>query len=106
MDIFQQAQGLVRLVIGLAVLGAAVWALINAAKAQTAAYPAAGKQTKTLWVVLTAVGALLAFLSVGNPLGFGGIIGAGVAIYFLVGVLPAVRSASGRGRPQSGYGSW
>lgn len=95
-----------QLVIGIAVLGAAVWALINAVKAETAAYPAAGKQTKTLWVVLTTVGTLLAFLSVSRPLGFGGIIGAGVAIYFLVGVLPAVRSASGRGRPQSGYGSW
>ncbi len=106
MDIFQVAQGLVQLAIGVAVFATAVWALVNAAKAQSAAFPAAGKQTKTLWVVLTAVGAALAFTSMTSPLSFGGIIGAGVAIYFLVGVLPAVRSASGRGRPQSGYGSW
>ncbi len=106
MNIFLTAQSLVMLILGVAVFATAVWALVNAVKADSAAYVAASKQSKTLWVILTAVGTALAFISMRAPLGFGGIIGAGVAIYFLVAVLPALRSASGRGRPQSGYGSW
>jgi len=103
------ARGLVLLAVGLVVLGLAVWALIQAVRYQAPAYVAAGKQTKPLWVGLTAVGAALAFISYVNPLQLPGILAAGVSIYFLVGVRPAVAAASGRGGSRSSdgpYGPW
>ena len=103
-----QAQGLVLLVVGLGVLGLAVWSLVEAVRYTGRSYVDAAKQTKPLWVALTAVACALAFVAVRNPLGLPGILAAGASIYFLVGVRPALAAVQGRGRrPNEGpYGSW
>lgn len=102
------AQGIVLLLLGIAVFGMAVWALIRAVRFSPEAYVAAGKRTKTFWVVITAVATGLGFIAVGGAgvIGLPGILAAGGAIYFLTGVSPAVEAASGRGRSNGGYGSW
>lgn len=103
------AQGIVLLLLGVAVLGMAVWALIRAVRFSPEAYVAAGKRTKTFWVAITAVAAGLGFIALGNGssvIGLPGILAAGGAIYFLTGVSPAVEAASGKGRSNGGYGSW
>lgn len=105
----RNAQDYVLLFLGVAVFGMAVWSLIRAARFSPEAYVAAGKRTKTFWVVVTAVAAGLGFITVGggaNVIGLPGILAAGGAIYFLTGVSPAVDAASGRGRSNGGYGSW
>lgn len=108
--VLNAAQGYVLLAVSLAVLALAAYALVEAARYRSQAYTAASKQTKPLWVALTAVGAALAFGSLGNPLGLGGILGAGVSVFFLVAVRPALAAVQGRGRggrPGDGpYSSW
>ena len=107
-DGLTSAQGLVFLVLSVAVLAMAVWSLVRAARFRPEAYVAASKRTKTFWVVITAVATGLAFISLNNAgvIGLPGILAAGGAIYFLTGVAPAVDAASGRGRSNDGYGSW
>ena len=105
-----QAQGLVLLVVGLGVLALAAWSLVEAVRYAAPSYVAASKQTKPLWVALTAVATALAFVAVRNPLGLPGILAAGASIYFIVSVRPARAAEQGRGRggrPNDGpYGSW
>lgn len=104
------ARGYVLLAVGLLVLGLAVWALVQAVRYSRQSYVSAGKQTKPLWVVLTAVGAALAFVATYNPLALPGILAAGVSIYFLVAVRPALDAVQGRGRGgrsnDGPYGPW
>ncbi|TXR56191.1 DUF2516 family protein [Quadrisphaera setariae] len=108
MDLIASGQGFILLVLGVAALGLEVWALVQAIRFRKDAYPAAGKQTKVLWVTLTAVGAAVGFVSLGNPLGFLSIIAVAIAAIFLVSVLPALRSVQGPGgRTSNGpYGGW
>lgn len=106
-----QAQGLVLLVVGLGVLALSAWSLVEAARFAARSYPTAGKQTKPLWVTLTAVATALAFIAVSNPLRLPGILAAGASIYFLVSVRPALAAVQGRGRgggrsSDGPYGSW
>ena len=112
-NLLGQAQGLVLLVISLGVLALAGWSLIEAVRYAARSYVEAGKQTKPLWVVLTAVATALAFTTVNGPfgpLGLPGILAAGASIYFLVGVRPALAAVQGRGRGgrsnDGPYGSW
>lgn len=102
------AQFYVQLALCLAVFGMAVWSLIRAARFSPEAYVAAGKRTKTFWVVITAVAAAFGFIALSqvNIVGLPGILAAGGSVYFLTGVGPAVEAASGRGRSNGGYGSW
>jgi hypothetical protein len=109
-ELLNDAQGLVLLAVGVGVLALAAFALVEAARYRGDAYTAAGKQTKPLWLALTAVGAALGFISVFNPLALGGILAAGVAVYFLVAVRPALAAVQGRGRGgrsnDGPYGTW
>lgn len=108
-NLLTTAQGFVLLAVGLGVVALAGWSLIEAVRYAASSYTAAGKQTKPLWVVLTAVGAALSFVAVFDPLRLPGILAAGVSVYFLVGVRPALAAVQGRGRGGSSsgpYGPW
>ncbi len=100
--LLNDARTLVLLGVGIVVLGLAAWALVQAVRYQARSYVSAGKQTKPLWVALTAVGTALAFVATYNPLQLPGILGAGVSIYFLVAVRPALEAVQGGGRGRSG----
>lgn len=76
--------------LNLALLVLVAWALIDAAIRPAAAFVAAGKQTKVIWLAILGVG-LLVTLAGSGLLGFFGFIVAVAAIVYLVDVRPAVR---------------
>lgn len=96
-------------IIAYAGLAGAVWALINAATAPGQAFTTAGKQSKTLWVVLTAAASAVLFVllpfpfgSGGGPLNLLGIGGIAVAIIYHVSVKPAIAPHRGTRGPRGG----
>ncbi|MFW2512785.1 DUF2516 family protein [Demequina sp. SO4-13] len=111
---FDTLQQLIILVISVAALVAAAWAFIDAFKYPNTAYVNAGKKSKTLWLVILGVAALIAFISLPRPLGAGGgIIGLlGIAaviatIYYFVDVRPKVSGASpSSGGSRGSSGGW
>ena len=56
-----------------------------------AAFLAAGKQTKQIWLAILGVALLLCLIGLGGILGFFGFLVAVAAIVYLVDVRPAVR---------------
>src|SRR6478736_1415621 len=93
------AQSLITVVLGVIALGMEVFALVDALRHRPDAYVAAGKRTKNLWVAVTAVAAVLGFVSILA------IVAAG---FYLADVRPALRRVTGRGTGshQGPYGPW
>ncbi|CAB4605774.1 MAG: DUF2516 family protein [Actinobacteria bacterium] len=77
------------LAISVAELIALSFALFHAVRTPSAAFPAAGKQSKQFWGFLLGA-ALLARLTFASPLDLFGVIAAVAAIVYLVDVKPAV----------------
>jgi hypothetical protein len=77
-------------IVNLLLLGLSVWAFADAAVRPAAAYVAAGKLTKPLWLGITGVSVALCLLGAGL-LGFVGFAVAVASIVYLVDVRPAVR---------------
>jgi hypothetical protein len=78
----------VYLVITYACMAMGLWALIDAAIRPTAAYPAAGRQTKLIWLAILG-GGLLAqwvFPAMFGPINMLGLAGIVAAIVYLVDV--------------------
>jgi NADH:ubiquinone oxidoreductase subunit 2 (subunit N) len=75
--------------LGLLVLVA--WAHVDAVTRPAAAFVAAGKQTKQIWLAILGVCLLLCLIGLGGILGFFGFVVAVAAIVYLVDVRPAVR---------------
>lgn len=114
---FAGLQFLVIAIISYAAFGGGVWALIDASRRPNDAFANAGKQTKTLWVVILVVATALLFVSLPFPLGGGsgpfGIIGLASAvavIIYHVGVKPALgphrRGPSGGAPRNRNTGGW
>ncbi len=106
-------QGIVFWVLSVAAFGLELWALVEAVRFRASAYVAAGKQTKPLWVAITAVATAIGFLALPvagilNALGFLAILAVAAAAVFLAGVRPALRSVQGPGgrTSQGPYGGW
>jgi hypothetical protein len=85
------AAGGLLLVLNLGILVLVVWALIDAVTRPPAAFVAAGKQTKQIWLAILGVSLLLCLLGLGGYLGILGAVIAVAAIVYLVDVRPAVR---------------
>lgn len=104
MNLIGNAQGTIALVLSLAIFAMQVFAFADALRHRPESYVAAGKRTKTIWMVITGVAVLLGFLTLGNPLNLFaliGILGAGV---YLADVRPALKSVSGG--PRRRHDSW
>jgi hypothetical protein len=103
-------QNLIVLVLGLAAFITEVYAFVDALRHRADAYTAAGKLTKQLWLIILGVAMAVGFVVFWNPLGFIGIIAFVAAAVYLADVLPALRSASGRGGSggthMGPYGPW
>jgi Protein of unknown function (DUF2516) len=98
-------QSLILLVLGLAALALQGFALFDAIRMRPDAFPAAGKQTKMIWLAVLVVATLIGFVSVFGPLNIFNLIGVVAAGYYLADVRPAVRGIAGGG--SSGpYGRW
>ena len=91
---------LLLLLIQLVALVAGVVALVDAARRKAAVFPAAGKQTKNLWIAILAAGVLL--LLVFGPISLLGLPAIVATIVYFVDVKPAVSETSGGGP----YGGW
>jgi hypothetical protein len=92
------------LVIRLAILVIVVWAFVDTCTRPQQAFPAAGKQTKQIWLAIT--GAALVFGLLG--FGFLGLAALVAAIVYLVDVRPRVREIPRGGGPthMGPYGPW
>ena len=89
-----------------------VFVLLDAAARPARAFPAAGKQTKNLWLTLFGLAVATDFFFATSPLGMFMLAGTVAALVYLVDVRPAVR-AIGRGggggwkrRPSGPRGGW
>ena len=84
------ASGLLFL-LNLGILVLVLWALVDAARRPPAAFVAAGKLTKQIWLAILGASLLFCLLGLGGYLGLFGAIIAVAAIVYLVDVRPAVR---------------
>ncbi|MDT7549185.1 MAG: hypothetical protein QOE84_1579 [Actinomycetota bacterium] len=87
---FSLAGGLLQ-ILNLGLLVLVGWALIDAATRPAAAFLAAGKQTKQIWLIILGVSLLMCLVGVAGVLGLFGFVVAIAAIVYLVDVRPAVR---------------
>lgn len=86
---FDAVQGLVVLVLWVLFLAIKGFALIDCIRRPTAAFPAVGRQSKILWVILTGV-SLLAGILPSMTLNILGIAGLVVALIYLFDVRPRI----------------
>jgi drug/metabolite transporter (DMT)-like permease len=98
-------QGLLLLILGVAVLAMTVFALVDALRHRSDAFTAAGKLTKPIWCGILGVAAIIAFIVVFNPLTIFGIICVVAAGVYLADVRPALRNITGGGA-SGPYGRW
>ncbi|WP_296665232.1 DUF2516 family protein [Demequina sp.] len=80
-------QSMVVFAISAVALIGAIWGLIDAARRSPSAFTAAGKWSKTIWMVILGVATLIAFVSLPWPLGGGGGIAGILGIASVVAVI-------------------
>lgn len=109
MSAINTAQGLLQLAVGAGVLAMMLWALLDCARTRPDAFPAAGKRTKTFWLVLTGVATVIGFIFVFSPFNIFNLLAIVAAGVYHADVKPALRSVQGRGGQGTSlgpYGPW
>ncbi|WP_298752487.1 DUF2516 family protein [uncultured Serinicoccus sp.] len=109
MPAIYEAQNLLQVVVGVAVFGMMLWALIDCARTRADAFAAAGKRTKQFWLLLTGGAALIGFIFMFSPFSIFNVIAVVAAAVYLADVRPAVKSVQGHGGASSHmgpYGPW
>ncbi|MFA7323403.1 MAG: DUF2516 family protein [Candidatus Nanopelagicales bacterium] len=86
---FYQVQNFVLLALWVLFLVLKVYAVIDCARRPAQAFPAVGRQTKVLWLILTGVSAL-AGLVLGDPLQLLSIAGLVASMVYLFDVRPRI----------------
>jgi Protein of unknown function (DUF2516) len=86
------------------------WAFVDALRRPTGAFPAAGKQTKPLWLIITGVAFVVGLFSMAYDVSLISIlpiVAFIAAAIYLTDVRPKVREMGKGGSSQSGpYGPW
>jgi len=97
-------------VLSIAALGVEVWALVDAVRRPAAAFPAAGKQTKPLWLIITGACLAVGFFSAAYNISLISILPIAAFIasaIYLTDVRPKVREFGAGGSSRQGpYGPW
>ena len=96
------------IVLGLSVvaLGVEVYALLDCLRRRPDAFTAAGKRTKSFWLLVTGLSVLIGFVALGG-LGLLAIVAIVAAGVYLADVKPALDQVMGRGSGNTGpYGPW
>lgn len=92
---FGAVEGAVVLVLWVVLLAVKGFAFVDCVRRPTAAFPAVGRQTKPLWLILTGVALLLGLLP-GQTLDLLGLAGTVAALVYLFDVRPRVQEITGR----------
>ncbi len=103
------AQSLLQVVIGVGVLAMMLWALLDCARTRPDAFVAAGKRTKTFWLLLTGVATAVGFIFVFSPFNLFNVIAIVAAGVYHADVRPALKAVQGRGGQgthMGPYGPW
>lgn len=103
-NILGQAQGLVLLVLWIAVMVVLAISLLDAIRQPAQAFPAVGRLSKPAWLAILGVGLALTFVA--QPLGLLWIISAIAGIVYLVDTKPKLRQIRGGGSSRGPYGGW
>ena len=97
-------------VLAIAALCVEVWAFVDAVRRPAPAFPAAGKQTKPIWLVILGVAAVIGLWSstLGGPnlVSLFPIIAFVAAAIYLTDVRPKVREFKGGSSSSGPYGPW
>jgi predicted cobalt transporter CbtA len=93
----------------LAALVVEVWAFVDAIRRPAPAFPAAGKLTKPLWLIITGVACVIGLASLAysaSPLSLFPIVAFVAAGIYLADVRPKVREFKSGGTSSGPYGPW
>ena len=97
-------------VLAIAALVVEVWAFVDAVRRPAPAFPAAGKQTKPIWLVILGVAAVIGLWSstLGGPnlVSLFPIVAFVAAAIYLTDVRPKVREFKGGSSSSGPYGPW
>ena len=97
-------------VLAVAALVVEVWAFVDAVRRPAQAFPAAGKQTKPLWLVILGVATVIGLWSstLGGPnlVSLFPIVAFVAAAIYLTDVRPKVREFKGGSSSSGPYGPW
>jgi hypothetical protein len=97
-------------VLSIAALCVEVWAFVDAVRRPSPAFPAAGKQTKPIWLVILGVAAVIGLWSstLGGPnlVSLFPIIAFVAAAIYLTDVRPKVKEFKGGSSSSGPYGPW
>lgn len=105
MEALGNFQYLLTLIIGVLALGVQVFALVDALRQRTDAFPAAGKLTKPIWLAILAVSAAIGVIFVRSPFNIFNLMAFVAAGVYLADVRPAIKSITGGGN-SGPYGRW
>ena len=86
-----------------------VWAFVDAVRRPAGSFPAAGKQTKQLWLIILGVAAVVGLASVAygvSLISILPIVAFVAAAIYMVDVRPKVREFKGGGTSSGPYGPW
>ena len=113
---FAFLQLIVLSVISYAAFAGGVWAIFDIARREPAAFVSAGKQSKTLWLIVMIIATAILFVALPAPFGnaqlstfdFVALIAAAAVIVYHVGVKPALggHRKGPRGGGRSTKGGW
>lgn len=105
MNLIGQTQGMIAIVLSVAIILMQAFAFADAVRHSADAYVRADKKTKPLWLGVTGVALLLGVMTFPNPLNLFtllGVVGAGI---YLADVRPALQQVSGHSGG-SGRSTW
>ena len=104
MQLYSGFQNVVLLALGAVALASEVFAFVDALRQPDNAYVAAGKRTRTFWLVVLGVALAIGFVTLFNPLSIFGLIAFVGAAVYLADVRPALRQVRGiGGRSSNGW---
>ena len=105
MEIVNTMQAWALVALGVVLFLVEVFAFVEALRGSAVMYQAHGKLTKPIWVAITAIAAVLGFVSFQFPIGLPGILAIVAAGVFLADVRPLVRPGSSKNN-DGPYGPW
>ena len=107
MDLLGTTQYWIVVVLSVGALGVEVYAFVDCVRRRADAFSAAGKRTKSFWMLVTGVATLFGFISLMAFPGLLAIIAVIAAGVYLADVKPALDQVMGKGRRSDGpYGPW